>query len=228
MGTSLEDKLRALRQEFLDGLPARVEELERWRRDASLGPEVLGRLCHRLRGLAPMHGLAEVGRLAATIEDKVRGGASRDALGDDAARLVLQLRAPTERVHDPLDPPLQPLRGYRVVAIDDDASMRRLLLLTLRDLGGADATVVEHEADFVAALERGPADLIIADVMMPTTTGPALLARAEAAALLGPARIVVLSGSGEAPDAARWTRLSKPFRPDELVGALTEVLRGAR
>jgi CheY-like chemotaxis protein len=228
MGSVLEEKLRALRHEFLDGLPARADELERWQRDASLGPEVLGRLCHRLRGLAPTHGLVEVGRLAATIEDKVRGGASRAALADDAATLVQGLRAPTERVHDPLDAPLQPLRGYRVVAIDDDASMRRLLLLTLRDLGGADATVVEHEAEFVAALELGPADLVIADVMMPSTTGPALLARAEAAALLGPARVVVLSGSGEAPEASRWTRLSKPFRPDELVGALTALLRGAR
>lgn len=228
MGSVLEEKLRALRREFLDGLPARADELERWQRDASLPPEVLGRLCHRLRGLAPTHGLAEVGRVAATIEDKVRGGASRASLGDDAATLVRLLRTPTEGVHGPLDAPLQPLRGYRVVAIDDDAAMRRLLLLTLRDLGGADATVVEHEAEFVEALERGPADLVIADVMMPSTTGPALLARAEAAALLGPARVVVLSGSGEAPEAARWMRLSKPFRPDELVGALTEVLRGER
>jgi CheY-like chemotaxis protein len=228
MSSVLEEKLRALRQEFLDGLPARADEIERWRGDASLGPEVLGRLCHRLRGLAPTHGLAEVGRWAATIEDKVRGGASRAELLTDAETIARCLRAPTERVHAPLDAPLQPLRGYRVVAIDDDPSMRRLLLLTLRDLGGAEATVVEHEADFLAALERGPADLVIADVMMPSTTGPALLARAEAAALLGPARVVILSGSGEAPEAARWTRLGKPFRPDELVGALTALLRGAR
>ena len=225
----LEEKLRALRREFVDGLPGRAEDIERWRKDRDLGPEVLGRLCHRLRGLAPTHGFVEVGRQAGAIEDRVRAGAGRRELLAAAEALVLVLREPAED-KDALAgaAPLQPLRGYRIVAIDDDAAMRRLLALTLVDLGGAEATVVETEDAFVEALARGPVDLVLADVMMPSTTGPELLLRAEAAGLLGPARVALLSGSGDQPTDARWTRLTKPFRPAELIGVLVGIVRGQR
>lgn len=228
MNSPLEERLRTLRREFVEGLPARADEVERWRTDTSLGPEVLARICHRLRGLAPTHGLSELGAHAASIEDRARRGSSRAELDAAASGLVILLRQPAEEASSPEIAPLQPLHGYRVIAIDDDPAMRRLLQLTLVELGGADATVVETEEAFVAALERGPVDLIIADVMMPGTTGPELLARAERRGLIGPARVALLSASGsnEHESDLRWPRLAKPFRPPELVGALLGIVRG--
>jgi CheY-like chemotaxis protein len=226
--SSLDDRLRALRREFVEGLPTRADEVAQWLDDAMLEPAVLARICHRLRGLAPTHGLSELGHEAALLEDLAKAGASRTELAAGAGRLLALLRAPIPEPGSMRDAPLRPLTGFRVVAIDDDDAMRRLLRLTLVDLGGANATIVADEAGLVGALERGPADLVIADLMMPGTTGPALLARVRAKGLLGPARIVLLTASGAEGlgEDPRWARLSKPFRPEALVGTLAGIVRG--
>lgn len=230
-------RLAGLRAQFVAGLPARADEVQAWMADESADAAVLMRLAHRLRGVAPTHGLAELGRVAAAAEDACRGAARGDVLAH-AEALLGAIRAaciaPIEAVAvAPVveSTPQRPLEGWRVVAIDDDAMMRRLLGLTLVEMGGARAVVASSAQELEAALREEPADLVISDAMMPNESGPALLQRLTAAGLLGSARVVVLSAaaaidvaarSGEIID-ARWVWMNKPFRPPELVKALAAL-----
>lgn len=234
--SDLEQRLRALRQQFLDGLPARAAEIDAWLERAERDPADLVRIAHRLRGVAPSHGLSVLGGLAASIED---GCKTWDA--GEIERAAHQLRralhesAPRTSDEPPSDPMASELPkglwGHRVVAIDDDPVMRRLLALTLETLGGARAVVVGSAAELVAELEREPANLVISDLMMPEESGPALLTRLGERDLLGAARVVVLSAASEVelrarlglPD-PRWTWLTKPFRPPQLVETLAALL----
>lgn len=218
--------MAALRAEFVAGLPERAREVEAWLASGGGDSAALARLCHRLRGVAPTHGLVELGALAGRIEDAVKGGRAHEVRAD-VPRLLAAMRAAEGAMAPDVPTDTTGLRGLRIVAIDDDLAMRRLLAITLIDLGGADAEVVETEGALREALARRPVDLVIADVMMPHKTGPALLEELSAAGLLGPAKVVVLSASGRgelAVASAAWRWMAKPFRPPELVAALRAVV----
>lgn len=251
--SDLEQRLRALRQQFLDGLPARAGELEAWLAGApgERDPAVVVRIAHRLRGVAPSHGLTVLGSLAASIED---GCKTWDAEQIEQAARALQRalhesapRHPRgeerdEKASDEVTAPSAPssdppklLSGRRVVAIDDDPVMRRLLTLTLETVGGARAVVVGTAAELVAELERARADLVISDLMMPDESGPELLRRLRDRDLLQTARVVVLSAASEVEQRSqgalldpRWIWFAKPFRPPQLVQALADLLDPTR
>lgn len=223
--SALEERLEKLRREFIEGLPARAVELEAWVADESLGSDVVGRLCHRLRGVAPSHGLLELGALAAEVDDRAKAGASRAELVGPARLLVSALRSADDpRASIPPGATRQ-LEGLVIVAIDDDPFMRKLLRLTLVDMGGANATIVSAPTAFLDELARVSADVVLVDVMMPTTSGPALLDRAIAEGLLRDTPVIILSAADRdhpsTPTIPRpWTWVSKPFRPVDLLDAI--------
>lgn len=249
--SDLELRLRALRQQFLDGLPARALELESWlrREPHDRDPADVIRVAHRLRGVAPSHGLTVLGGLAASIEDGCKrwdaarveqaardlmralheSAPQQEARGPDGALatpVVAALRDPSRGSESP-----KRLKGFRVIAIDDDPMMRRLLALTLETVGGADAVVVGSAAEMVAELERTPADLVISDLMMPEESGPQLLRRLIDRDLVKRAIVVLLSATSEIEQQGRegpvprdWTWLTKPFRPPQLVETLASLL----
>jgi len=121
-----------------------------------------------------------------------------------------------------------PVRGARILVVDDDDGMRRYLRGCLEPL---EARVVEA-SDGRAALdllrEASPSfDLVIADVVMPGIDGLALLRVIEEDP--GLAALSVLFVTGESDEAGHAGRpvLRKPFNGSLLRTYVEEILREA-
>jgi two-component system response regulator AtoC len=107
-----------------------------------------------------------------------------------------------------------------VLVVDDDASMRHLLSVILRDHGFEPRAVASGE-DALKELDARDYDLVLTDVRMPGMGGLELLREVQRR---DPEVVVVVMsayGSQEAAidavKAGAYDYLSKPFRPDEVV-----------
>jgi putative two-component system response regulator len=113
-----------------------------------------------------------------------------------------------------------------ILICDDEETMRQLLRVIL------DGHYVFEEApDGSSALElarRLQPDLVILDVMLPGTSGIAVLAQLRADEGLARVPVVVMTAwphmESEALDAGASRFFMKPFEPDEMKGAVEELL----
>ena len=115
--------------------------------------------------------------------------------------------------------------------LEDQEQVRALVEITLR--GAGYAVLAAHtaaDALALAARHAGPIHLVLSDVVLPEMSGPELAARI--AALRPEARILFTSGySGKLldgkvlPPGADF--IAKPFRPQELLRKVREVLGNA-
>ncbi|MEG4456949.1 PAS domain-containing protein [Microcoleus sp. N9_A1] len=121
--------------------------------------------------------------------------------------------------------------GIRVLAVDDDADARDLVVFLLEDCG-ATVTAVSNAADALAALTVSVPDLLLSDIGMPDTDGYMLLRQVRALPAdrggLVPA-IALTAYAGEidyqqALAAGFQRHICKPLDPDKLVQAIWEVL----
>jgi two-component system response regulator MprA len=119
----------------------------------------------------------------------------------------------------------------RVLVVDDDAPVRRMLERSL----AAEGFEVEAAADGVAALvaaERSAPDLVVLDVAMPGLDGLAVCRRLRAKGL--PGAILMLTARDAVPDrvagleAGADDYLVKPFAMEELVARLHALARRGR
>ncbi len=127
----------------------------------------------------------------------------------------------------------------RVLVVEDDPSLRRLMILLLRD-----CTCVEAEDGKAAwvLLEKEPFDLVVLDVNLPEMSGPEVLARLRADEKMS-ARTRALLVSGDMPSESLGGYLmtgaddclEKPFLPPAfqararaLLGRSSTVLSGSR
>ena len=122
-----------------------------------------------------------------------------------------------------------PGRGERVLAVEDNASMRRVVLNQLRELGYQPVEAASA-AEALAILEQQSIDLLFTDVVMPGPMDGVALAR-KALHYNPDIRILLTSGFpgtrlGELLGPHRNTPrlLSKPYRRNELSRMLREVL----
>jgi CheY-like chemotaxis protein/HPt (histidine-containing phosphotransfer) domain-containing protein len=166
---------------------------------------------------------SESGSGSDSVSDSVSDSDSGSGSGSGSVGHATLPRAPRARAGE----------GLRVLAMDDDAVTRRLLLLTLEQVGGFETVVVGSAAEALAALAQRTFDLVVSDAMMPDMNGRefARIARANGAAM----PIVILSAAS--PDELGWTAdassghrwLRKPFKPTELVRELLRITgRAAR
>ncbi len=118
--------------------------------------------------------------------------------------------------------------GARVLVVDDDAALRRMLARTL----GADGFGVETAPDGGAALaqiERSMPDLVVLDLAMPGVDGLAVCRRLRARGLATP--VLVLTARDAVADrvaglaAGADDYLVKPFAPEELTARIGALLR---
>ena len=123
------------------------------------------------------------------------------------------------------------LSGIKVLAVDDDADARDLVVFLLEN-SGASVTAVSNAAEALAVLTQSVPDLLLSDIGMPDTNGYLLLRQVRALPPeqggLVPA-IALSAYAGEidyqqALAAGFQRHLSKPLDPQKLVQAILGVL----
>jgi CheY-like chemotaxis protein len=118
----------------------------------------------------------------------------------------------------------------RVLLVEDDAAIRRLVAMALEDLD-IDLRACADVAQARAELRAAPVRLVITDLMMPGVSGFELLAELAAdARLRGGARLVAFSAGLDAAARARlagcdvWRLLSKPVSVLALEACVREAV----
>ena len=116
-----------------------------------------------------------------------------------------------------------------VLAVDDSASIRKLVELTLRREGYSVVTA-DSGLTALAALARQRPDIILLDVMLVALDGFQLCRAIRNHPHYGDLPIVILSGrEGQADretglEAGVSAYLTKPFKPEQLLVAVREQL----
>lgn len=116
----------------------------------------------------------------------------------------------------------------RILVVDDDASLRRIVEYNLAEEGYAVATAGSGE-EALAALEKAPFDLVVTDIKMPGLDGMDLLRRVKASA--PETQVIVVTAFGtiemavEAMKAGAFEYVTKPFNRDELKLTVRKALR---
>ena len=115
---------------------------------------------------------------------------------------------------------------HRVLVVDDERSMRELLVIMLTK-EGYDVVTADSRASAAKALARGPVDMVITDVRLPDGDGIEILRHVKAAA--PETAVVVMTAYGSTESAVGAMKLgahdylTKPFDVEEL----KVVVRGA-
>lgn len=244
---AFEARLLVLAEKVRAGFPDRARELRSAvAAIASDGArEDIRRYAHKVRGTAGSHGFGHLSEVAARVEALALSGPSASvaleasALADalereGAARAEAVQPEPAPRSADPISgvqAKAGTLAGLRIAAVDDDASTRKLLTLTLVNVGRAEALVHERGLSLIERLREEQFDVVIVDAMMPEMNGLAVLERIVSDGLhregtryfvLSAATATELSWSLPPLLDVGWLR--KPFRPKDLVDAIAAQL----
>jgi CheY-like chemotaxis protein len=247
--SELEQRLLALKQKMESGLGERARALRelsaRVEAGDALARKAIKTESHKLRGVAGTYGHQQLTDKAAELEQRaslsppaVIGRMARDLadLAEAASAKASATRADAAAPHvaapapkPPSDPPKVGAAKLRVLAMDDDPLTLRLLSLTLKQVGGFDATIIESANVALELLAKETYDIVISDAMMPEMNGRELCERARAIGVKAP--IVILSAAS--PDELGWSNtlngatawLRKPFKPSELVQEIQKIAR---
>lgn len=120
--------------------------------------------------------------------------------------------------------------GPRVLLVDDDPAMLRLLQINFR-LEGFRVETAARGDEAVAHALADPPDALILDVMMPGLDGYQVAARLRQEPSLADVPIVFLTARVMEEDRAQGEAfgadyLTKPFDPAELIGTVRRRLAG--
>lgn len=118
----------------------------------------------------------------------------------------------------------------RVLIVDDDPSIRRMLALSLRKRGYLTADACDG-SEALEAMRAGLADLVLLDLMMPKVTGWEVLTQRAAAPELRKIPVIVITaergdGLAKIPDAGTCALLPKPFELATLHALVETCLDG--
>jgi CheY-like chemotaxis protein len=113
-----------------------------------------------------------------------------------------------------------------ILVVDDDAPMREMVVLMLREQG-VEAIGAESADAAMEVLRVHSFDAVLTDVQMPGKTGLELLRETRALEPRTPVIVMTSFGSAEAFDRFRQEGalgcLSKPFSREELQAALAQA-----
>ncbi len=118
----------------------------------------------------------------------------------------------------------------RIVVVDDDEDVRRLLVLSLSRVGGHDVRSADSGAACLAELRRELPDAVVLDVMMPVMDGPATLEEIRTDPRLLSVPVVFLTAGVVESDVERLRMLPvsgllrKPFDPLTLPAEVAALL----
>jgi CheY-like chemotaxis protein len=117
----------------------------------------------------------------------------------------------------------------KVLIVDDDLAIRRLIELCLRNLPVGQVAVSEGKSA-LAVMRREKVDLVVTDLMMPETSGFDIIRSMRADPLLRDVPVVLLSCLGnpalpaQAEAAGVQAYFPKPFSPSQLIGTVRQLL----
>lgn len=118
-------------------------------------------------------------------------------------------------------------RKARVLLLDDDPAMQRLVATVLRR-AGLRVDVVSSGAQAIEKIGRAEYDALLLDLMTPTEGGVTVIRHLKKASPQMLRRVILVTASPEsvlksvASDAAAVVH--KPFEPEQLVAAVNRVL----
>ncbi len=123
--------------------------------------------------------------------------------------------------------------AFSILVVDDNRLMRGMVTRAVTMSGLAVGTLVEagDGVQALAAMRRQWIDLVLLDINMPVMDGEQFLARVRADPVLSKTLVVVVSTESSQPRIARLKAMGaafihKPFRPEELVAAVNELMAG--
>jgi two-component system, sensor histidine kinase and response regulator len=162
------------------------------------------------------------------------GDAGAESEEGKGSRFWFTARFSLSTAEQPQPLSFQPLRGQRVLAVDDNAVNLQILSEQLRRWG-LEVDCVSSGADALSALRRRaaarrPYEVAILDHQMPGMDGVELGKRINADPELETTRLVMLSSSAQPEDRKMFEQLGfagymdKPWKREELVETLSAVL----
>ena len=117
-----------------------------------------------------------------------------------------------------------------IYCVEDDASIREIVIYTLKSTGFA-AKGFETAADFFAALRNEKPDLILLDIMLPDEDGTQVLKKLKKDPVTRDIPVIMASAKGteydkvQGLDTGADDYLAKPFGMMEMVSRIRAVLR---
>ncbi len=121
--------------------------------------------------------------------------------------------------------------AYRVVVVDDDPDLRKLVKLTLEFTAGWEVTTAADGTEGIDVIRSLKPDLAVVDVMMPGMDGYEVCRRLKQDPETAGIPLVFLTARKElAEEAAEEVGalgvVVKPFEPDELAERLRDLSEG--
>lgn len=164
------------------------------------------------------------GPLAVGLLARALLGKKRHEGPESSSNLLVLARGPGVRY--PCEPTVTSAPPKRILVVDDDVAILRLIARALTEDGYEVVTTTDGH-DALAECERAPFALILLDLMMPKMDGETFLTRLRARFGEGAPPVVVLSASFARADVARAhyavATLEKPFELED-VRELVETL----
>ncbi len=117
-----------------------------------------------------------------------------------------------------------------ILVVDDDTRLREYLRVNL-EMEGYEVVEAGSAEEGLAALDEGPPDLILLDVMMPGVDGWQMLSRVRERHGLASIPVVMFSGkvdreqAAAAEEAGAQAFIGKPFDPQQLIASTKQLLR---
>ncbi|HEY9661642.1 MAG TPA: response regulator, partial [Allocoleopsis sp.] len=117
-----------------------------------------------------------------------------------------------------------------VLVVDDSATMRRMIIASLHDLGDVNFSQASNGLEAIERLALSPTDIMILDLNMPDMHGMEVLkfVREQPSYKDLPVIILTTKGDEESRNAANVAGASayitKPFEPEKLVQKIRDFL----
>jgi DNA-binding response OmpR family regulator len=124
---------------------------------------------------------------------------------------------------------MEPATKHRVLIVDDDPGIRRLLVAFLKRRG-FELLEASNGREALVAMRAGRAEIVVIDLMMPEVSGWDVLRERETEPpLLALPMIVVTAGNVaqvevKVADSHVWAVIGKPFDLDRLLFSVTACL----
>jgi signal transduction histidine kinase/ActR/RegA family two-component response regulator len=114
---------------------------------------------------------------------------------------------------------------YRILVVEDDADVRRVIVESLQ-IAGHQVTAAADGSDGLAALQRSPPDLLIADYAMPGMNGAEVIHKAHE--LVPDLPVILATGYADMAEVGRvlgtQSILIKPFDIAALLAAVSQAV----